>query len=367
MIFTTSCKEIIDGAQGGLPISYAKKIASKEVIDEQNMIKSDINGMHSKIGFITNCSSTTYTMIDDLDKNSLEYKELFRRLKLYRYFQGENIDKAKNGGAKEMPFYWFKWQRINDDDGENIKQSKIFNNSLLIEKRPYFFRYIYNDYNRKYLREIKVYDDYCLTKFGKRIKELLNEDINDLNVEEKEIVQEFYKYSFFLYNPSLMNSICNYMEKNIKLEIRESKKVDFDWKLLINDDKTNYVKVMLMIEIIGKYKRFKKDKKMSDDLSYFSDFDIYIDFLRNTCFSLISNNICELASIAVYCSYKLKKGPLDFAWRLFPEGIIQNLIANTNAATISIPIKDDNGDIEYLWKKYAMKEFELVYENNGNI
>ena len=128
IVFTSSSQEMIDGAQGGLPISYTKKLAPKINVTDDSLIASDINGMHSKIGFITNLSSTTYCLLEGLDKESLESKELQKRSKLYRYFQGENIDKAKNGFAKEVPKYWYQWKKI-DKDQDNVDEIK-FNNSI---------------------------------------------------------------------------------------------------------------------------------------------------------------------------------------------------------------------------------------------
>jgi len=358
-VYTTNSQEIISGIQGGLPISYAKKISSKIIPDRQSLINSDVNGMHSKIGFITNCSSTAYVMINNLKKDTKEYAELFKRLKLFRFFQGENIDKAKTGYAKNMPSNWFKYSKIKVDDDEKIIQEKEFSNLLIIDKRPYFFRYIYPHYNNRYLKELKVYNDYCWTKFNNSFIALLNKNQESLSPNEKEIVAEYYKYSFFTFNDSVMNKICKYLERNIK-EIKDTlRQDDFDWKILINDLNTNYVKVMFMIEIIEKYKLFKSKKRIKDDYRNFDALDIYIAYLRDLCFSLISADVQELASLGVYCTYKLKKGPKEFVWKLFPEGIIQNLKSNNDKNIYSFPVKSPNGDIKYLWKTYSLKNFSL--------
>ncbi len=55
----------------------------------------------------------------------------------------------------------------------------------------------------------------------------------------------------------------------------------------------------------------------------------------------------------------------EFPWKLFPEGLLDNIIQKTTGI-IRMPIQDGlNGDIEYLWNKYSIKEFSLedLYEN----
>jgi hypothetical protein len=337
---------MIAGAQGGLPISYAKKLSPRIRINEDDIVKSDMNGMHSKIGFITNCSSTDYAMQVLYDKDSKEYKELIRRSKLFRYFQGENIDKAKNGGAKEMPKQWFNYQKITDDTPpDKIEQIKFYN-SLLIEKRPYFFRYIYRHYNKRYLKE--------------------QEYLSNLNEEERRNFIDKRK-SFFIDSASVMNNICHYMESRIKENKQTIKNTDFDWSILVGTDIDNK-KIQKMLGLLDTYKKYKsKSVGFSDGLEDYESLDIFTEQLRNMAMGEISSNEKELASLAVYCTYFLKKAKREVAWRLFGDGIVQNLLDKNVDRKYYIPIMDESGNKEYLWSKYFIKEFYIAEEPSADI
>jgi hypothetical protein len=357
IVFTSSSQEMIDGAQGGLPISYTKKLAPKINVTDDSLIASDINGMHSKIGFITNLSSTTYCLLEGLDKESLESKELQKRSKLYRYFQGENIDKAKNGFAKEVPKYWYQWKKI-DKDQDNVDEIK-FNNSIIIEKRPLYFRHVYQHYNKRYLRHLEVYDNYCMTKFGISIDDLLKKDKSSMNEQMLEILDEYYRYSFFLYNKSTMNRICLHMEEGIKEYRYNFKQNIFDYNILMNSSHSSEKK-MKMNELRDEYSQYKtKMVKHNLDQNDCENISIFSNYIKNKAISEISNNVQELASLAVYSTYGMDRGSKEFAWKCFGEGIVDNLIENTKDKRVYIPIADDNGTIDYLWKKYSIKEFSI--------
>ena len=359
--FTSSSQEMIDGAQGGLPISYAKKVAPKIEVNQENLVLSHINGLNSKIGFITNCSSTDYTMQVYFSGSSLEYKELMRRSKLFRYYQGENIDKSKNGGAKDMPKTWFNYQKI--EDGMSKEQvSKIkFDNSILIDRRPYFFRFIYRHYNKRYLREIEVYDNYCKTKFGFGFKGLLAMPESEINDEMLQMKHDYYRYSYFIFTPSVMNKICWYMENKVKEYKHKLKEDIFDWRILVIGelDKNKIEQMKLLVEKYNDYKFKTIENKEDEDCL---DVDMFNSQLKENALSQISSNIKELASLAIYCTYASKRGAKDFAWKLFGEGIVQNLLEKSVDKKIYIPVLDESGNQNYLWSHYLIKEFEIIEE-----
>jgi len=99
--------------------------------------------------------------------------------------------------------------------------------------------------------------------------------------------------------------------------------------------------------------------KRNLDQSDCENIGIFANYIKNRAISEISNNIQELASLAVYSTYGMDRGSKEFAWKCFGEGIIDNLIENTKDKKVYIPIADDNGTIDYLWKKYSIKEFSI--------
>jgi hypothetical protein len=86
---------------------------------------------------------------------------------------------------------------------------------------------------------------------------------------------------------------------------------------------------------------------------------IFSNYIKNKAISEISNNVQELASLAVYSTYGMDRGSKEFAWKCFGDGIVDNLIENNGDKKVFIPVADDNGLIDYLWKKYSIKEFSI--------
>ena len=83
----------------------------------------------------------------------------------------------------------------------------------------------------------------------------------------------------------------------------------------------------------------------------------FISYLQKKALDITSND-SELASYGVVATYQNQVSQVDFVWRVFSEGLIQNIMSRSSG-TISLPVLDDAGEIEYLWSRYSIKEFSL--------
>lgn len=92
LVFTTDNKIMTGNAFGGNPITYQKKPTEKKYIDTKDLYKADLLSFDSKIGYITNCSTTLYSMLSLFEKGSTEYNTIIHRLKECRVAQGNEID-----------------------------------------------------------------------------------------------------------------------------------------------------------------------------------------------------------------------------------------------------------------------------------
>ena len=90
--FSTDNEIILRNSFGGNPITYQKKPTEKKYIDTKDLFKADLLSFDSKIGYITNCSTTLYSMLSLFEKNSTEYNTIIHRLKECRVAQGNEID-----------------------------------------------------------------------------------------------------------------------------------------------------------------------------------------------------------------------------------------------------------------------------------
>lgn len=92
ILFSSDNKTIIDNVFEGNPITYQKKPTEKKYIDTKDLYKADLLSFDSKIGYITNCSTTLYSMLPLYEKDTKEYNTVMHRLKECRVLQGNEID-----------------------------------------------------------------------------------------------------------------------------------------------------------------------------------------------------------------------------------------------------------------------------------
>ena len=71
-------------------LTWSVSIASYE--DTKDLYKADLLSFDSKIGYITNCSTTLYSMLPLYEKGTKEYDTIMHRLKECRVLQGNEID-----------------------------------------------------------------------------------------------------------------------------------------------------------------------------------------------------------------------------------------------------------------------------------
>jgi hypothetical protein len=361
LICTINNPTMLKGRIYGIPIVYESKKAEKGIVDagdDQKQVESQLNGYNSKVGFATNISSSIYTMLEEFPMGSDEQEVLLNRLKIGRVIQGEIIDGVK--GLKVPPFreHWTKYKKITEDMTPEEKVKWEFNNRILCDIRPAFFRFLYPHYMSRYNKEIKKYNIYSHLMFKKSFAEILRS--RDRAKEQNEMVAEYKDRSFFLDNNSVVNRISRYMRANLSLIGKYTTKSskDFDYTLLQSEEHGfSEEKLKKMEAALQEYKAFKQNMRHDLNNSY-PNLDSFIHYLRKKCSFEISSNDSELADYAIEVTYGKEKAMVDFAWKMFPDGIFQNIILKSSG-NIQMPIQDDNGDIHYLWSRYSIKEFSL--------
>jgi hypothetical protein len=374
LILTTSDNNIIDSAYGGLPITYDKGKGEKKVINEDELYLSDIKSFDSPIGFITNVSTSLNADKLKYKKGTKQYEKESQRLKLCRFYQGQAIDAAKNSHAKKMPKNWTSWTSTKNITDEELLKEINFNNSIIIDKRPFFMRHLYSKLNRKYIRHNKKYNNYTTTMFGgKRISTLIDEyNCNSENMieEEKILVERYYRFSPLIETPCIMNKICLYMEskiKELKKEMNE-KNIKNNIDLLIDKNiPFDIDKYNQLFEIYKSYKSEKSNFAYIKDFNgkeMFSTLEQYNKYILNEAYK-ISSDICELANLAVKICYIDKPNDnKQFVWQIFGEGIVSNVFSNKQEE-IYIPFLSLDGDVEYLGSKFKMEKIDLNISDIG--
>ena len=167
-----------------LPITYTKSTVDKEYIKEEELYLADIQSFDSEIGSITNISTAFYELLslyEDNPEKMMEVSEILERLKLIRKCQGDSIDKAKGIKIEPMPKHWTKKVKASQDNLDTIE----FINSIVADRKPYFFRYLYPKENAKYINYRKKKNDYCEMKSSGHWMSYWNYRIRIYRVQKK--------------------------------------------------------------------------------------------------------------------------------------------------------------------------------------
>ncbi len=308
-IFQINDITLKSGIKRNLPIviDMEDKITTlEEEINKENIITNTIRSMVSLVGESSNCASCYHNKSPQSDKQKQKYLGYINILSIVN---GKAIDYAKTGVIFNIPRHIAKYSK----------------------PLPYFMKYA-GDYYSK------------LKKFNK--------------------------------SQSNMNRMAWHIEKWHRLIKFKRKYKDFDYNIMIdnnipfNQDKFDKLDILFtefleVVKNLGKQNSFKiyngyKDY-YNDDLSKneFTNTKVNWNFYYQQ-FTTRANDICsnskELANLVVkLCYEKYSKKSKKFIWVVASKGILQNI----KQVNISLPIKDKNGQYEYLGNYYNLQEVDF--------
>ena len=341
---------------GGLIPYYDRKTAEKQEIIESELWEADAKGFGSSVGLLTNFSTSIFSMIPLFEDDSIEKHVLIDRLKIATTMQNMIIDSQKGISVMSFPSWWADKEKEEDKEILSEEELALYEH-VRVTKRPYFFKYVYETYNRQYKKHLETYESLSQIRLGSSFAELQKK--SEKTDDEEMMVRNFYKYSPLLDSFSIMNRICRFMEAEVAKIRRDRKNPMFDWHIYINDDiELDISKLQKMREV---YKEFSDSKRNSHDtgkLSRDQKDENSIIFKRKM--YEISSSISEIANLAVQVAYgEFPKRSKDFCWSLIPTGIIFNLNKNNIIRVVQLPFENENGDTIYLNKKYEWYALEI--------
>lgn len=90
IILTSDNKYLLDAINPDLPIiTYEKQKAKDQRLNMEGLANMDVKSFDSPIGGITNLASNLFALKENFEKDSKEYKEIDKRIRLLRRFQGD--------------------------------------------------------------------------------------------------------------------------------------------------------------------------------------------------------------------------------------------------------------------------------------
>ena len=320
----------------------------------------------SIIGQITNNVTSIKCLMANYSEDSKEYQTLINRMRMGCKLQSLQIDKAKIGRAvKGIPSIWKSWQKINDDDTEEQIKEKQFFNSILCDKHPYFFIYLYKATKNKYNKWKKDYDTSCRTRWNMTVSDLIQ--LENKTEEQVLFLERYHRACPVIDNNSAMNLICHYIEgirNDIKINIKDcsnkSYLSSYKSKLDFDIDQDIYNKIYRLI------KELRVELKNSISNNNKNDYNADISNDAGNIYELYKNKlfkICSNQDVIINCLIDIfyldfPSYNKDVLWSLFGNEIFNNVL-NNNPKTIEYPVLSDDGEIVYLGKKYAIEQFEI--------
>lgn len=365
ILATTSNKTIIDGVyEDELPVYYEPPKSKKEEITDEKLYKADLFAFGSAIGSITNKSTSGYALLPLFKNSSKEYKTIMDRLKMCTKLQSAQIDKAKIGrNVKGIPSIWINRSK----PSENLSEDEcIFLSSIMLNRHPYFFTYLYPKTKQQYKKHIENYNLKSKYLFGLTLDELLNKAKKSSS--EREFAKEYRDTMPVIESDSVMNNLCKYIESiefDIKNKLKAASQNTYELLLPSGIEEEQGV-YDLIYKIIKKYKKTTSSKgrlgilqkeKEEDSLNIVVNHEEIMKKLYDAC-SNTDTLIYHLVKLFYVKHPSLNK---DILWELYGENLFTNVLKNTQES-IFFPMPKIDGEIEYLRGRYDLEEVKFELE-----
>lgn len=364
LLFTTD-NEALMRRQTNLPaLRCIQHNAKKEIITEENLIQSNLNGFGSKIGQITNRCTSMTSLMANYSENDEEYKVLKYRTQCMQAVQQAEIDKAKGIKTYPMqkPWYVLSECQQKDEYTDEYNEKMAFYEKICAHKKPYFFGYNYSSLMKEYRETTNRAVTNARQKFRMELSEMLVAyERHDVMSEEQRIFVERFLHSL---NLDSSKSTCNM----ICWEIEEI----FDGRACFTQNKVDLYSLVRRNEecspaLLDKVTRLckKSEKKKAikctigfllnkQDAEYDEEYSS-VDYDIVDALSEICNNEDVLCDILLDYCYKYN-GNKEILWTTCGEVIVKRLSDGKN---LCYPMADPNGDFEVQGKKYSMRECNI--------
>lgn len=364
-IFTTNNPIIAKGVKQERAIICLQSSSEKKIPTEKDFIKANKQSFGSAIGSITNYATSMYNVIANFEKGTKEWKELNYRLMCMQDYQQAEIDKAKGCEARPIPKEWYNYKenKILDDDSQKVKEEKMFNLSIMANKKPYFFIYNYDKLKKEYKDYVKKSEGICY--------ELYHMSVNELReLEHKTDAQEEFLRLYDIQVPTNMNpSIMNRIAWLIEERFQDFKKYDLQ---PFDKDKFKTTKEYAKVD----YNRVKRVKKKYDETiqeaikSMYSghkesgtsyeveqDKKTILEHFKQLIYEACPNmeDLCNIMIDLYYDENQKSKG---FVWEVCGEQMIENLL-NYHGRKVKFPTQEENGELSYKGLCFTVKEMEI--------
>lgn len=220
ILFSTNNSVLVRNHKRLPAIQCCQRNTEKVIVTERDILKTNKNGMGNKVGSITNKVTAMMEVLSHFKPEDKEYKELEYRIACGQLYQQNELDKIKGIVARPMQSYWYNFRGCKGD---------VYQQSLCVEKKPYFMTYVYDDYRRDYKNYIEKANTKCMSMFNMSLNEILKKETR--TEAEESFVFWFHKKMQFGTGACAMNRICWYVEsefENYKSQLKRNGQFDYN-------------------------------------------------------------------------------------------------------------------------------------------
>ena len=378
--FTTDNPIIVNGIFDDLPTIFCEGKSSSKMKNPQreDFIKSIKDGFGNKVGSVTNFGSSCYDKLSLFEKGTKEYEEIDYRIMCIQYLQQECIDSAKNGlPPRPIPSFWLNpnceelniWEDKEEGVLKNLTDEEFefieFNKRILTDRKPYYFRYIYQESDRQYREFVDVMEASALRGFGKTIKQIKDSEIK--TSQEIEFLERFDEKVPLSNNPCIINVIAKIVEDEFDGEFstrRYKKNFDYSVYKYSTEKKAAPSQIKEVCRLYEDYKTIIKSKKnnlaSTKEEGMNKTNEMFDELQRELREIIIDEEV--LVNTLIDLSYGKNKVTKAFAWCLGGTEILRCMLSKNNNE-IHFPIRDENGDIEFDGEKFKMTKVVIKEED----
>ena len=352
IIMSTDSPVFLNCVDNSTVIQCAQKTSEKVIVKEEDVVKSNMLSFGDDIGSITNRATAMYDVRSMYDKNSIEYRELSKRLDYSQHFQQNSIDRAKGVVAPPMPLYFY-------NEREAGKRSDL-DRRICVSRKPYFMIYRYQDIASQYEKYRRCANFDCQAQFECTLEELLAK--SEHTKEETEYIMWYKKNCPVSLGNCTMNRICRKMEKELDSikNVWKQKGEAFDYTIYRTVEKYDKNSFIAVAGILSRYEKelksipaFAKINKL-DDQTITEYKKALTEEAKQECYCNCSNGetLCSIILDLTYGSGK----PSQIPWDICGDVMIRNLLRR-NGGVINYYMRDPNGEIEYSGEHFTQKEY----------
>ncbi len=364
LLFTTD-NEVLMRRQTNLPaLRCIQHNAKKEIITEENLIQSNLNGFGSKIGQITNRCTSMTSLMANYSEDDEEYKVLKYRTQCMQAVQQAEIDKAKGIKTYPMQKSWYILSecRQNDEYTDEYNEKMRFYEKICAHKKPYFFGYNYSSLMKEYRETTNRAVTNARQKFRMELDDMLKAYENkEVLPDEQRIFVERFLHSLQLdSSKSTCNMICWEIESVFDGQFNFApQKVDL-YEMLRRDEECSPA---LLDRVVKLCKRSEQKRAIKcalgfllnqQDAEYDEDYS-NVDYNISDILSEVCNNEEQLCDLLLDYCYKYN-GNKEILWNVCGETLVSRL---AQERVFYYPTVDENGDFEVQGKRYSMREYSL--------